>query len=179
MSRSVFLASLATVAQSALLRMLSDVSGSQTPLMNNDSHNNKQPRSAHKCVLNASTESIDIRPSRDKEAPPARCSTTQKQLLAGLAPANILNGSLIAVMIPFFPVEAAPRGVLQTIKVLLCCFAIGQMLLGPLVGRPAAALSVTACFRTWLVEATGMAVVTTCGYIIASSQFPNRVNTAV
>ena len=185
---------------------------SQTPLLANGVPNNKRsPNGKCKCILDISSDSTEKQPNRDEAAPPAAFSTTQKQLLAGLALANILNGSLIAVMIPFFPVEAASRGVPQTtISALFSCFAIGQMLLSPLVGRLApvfgvtrlynigislAGLStivfgslhhiqdtdlfVTACFLARLVEAAGMAAVTTCGYTIAGSQFPGRVNTAV
>ena len=173
--------------------------------------NGKQPRDKYNYILNVSNRARDDTPLLGEQTPPASFTTTQKQLLAGLALANILNGSLVAVMIPFFPVEAAARGVPQTtISALFSCFAVGQMLLSPVVGRLAPVVGVTrlynigisvaglstlvfgslyhigdtdlfvaACFLTRLVESAGMAAVTTCGYTIAGSQFPGRVNTAV
>ncbi|KAF0289000.1 MFS-type transporter SLC18B1 [Amphibalanus amphitrite] len=173
--------------------------------------NGTQSKEKYNYILNMSSTSREDVPLRSEETPPASFTTTQKQLLAGLALANILNGSLVAVMIPFFPVEAASRGVPQTtISALFSCFAIGQMVLSPVIGRLAPVLGVTrlynigisvaglstlvfgslyhitdtdlfvaACFLTRLVESAGMAAVTTCGYTIAGSQFPGRVNTAV
>ena len=181
----------------------------KTPLISNGL-DDKQSKNRYKYILDGLSASTEEQP-RIAAASPAAFSTAQKQLLAGLALANILNGSLIAVMIPFFPVEAASRGVPQTtISALFSCFAIGQMLLSPLVGRLAPVFGVTrlynigiivaglstivfgslhhikdtqmfvaACFLTRLVEAAGMSAVTTCGYTIAGSQFPGRVNTAV
>ncbi|XP_043211042.1 MFS-type transporter SLC18B1-like [Amphibalanus amphitrite] len=96
-------------------------------------------------------ESRDDMVLHQEEAPPGSFTATQKKLLAGLALANMLNGSLVAIMIPFFPVEATSRGVPQTtISALFSCFAIGQMVLSPVVGRLAPVLGVTRLYNIGL-----------------------------
>ncbi|XP_043190467.1 MFS-type transporter SLC18B1-like [Amphibalanus amphitrite] len=83
-----------------------------------------------------------------------RFSTTQRKLLACLSLVTLLNGSLIAVMIPFFPVEAASRGVSQTvISGVFSCFAIVKMMLNPLVGRLAPKIGVSRLYNIGLALA--------------------------
>ncbi|XP_037094337.1 MFS-type transporter SLC18B1-like [Pollicipes pollicipes] len=138
-------------------------------------------------------------------------TSAQKKLLASLLIVRMLNGSLIAVMIPFFPVEAASRGVSQTvISSLFSVFAVAKMIMSPFIGRLAPVVGITrlynfgiaaagvstvifgtlnyiadtstfvaACFLVRLVEAAGSAAIAVCGYTIAGSQFPGKVNRVV
>ncbi|XP_043213496.1 MFS-type transporter SLC18B1-like [Amphibalanus amphitrite] len=85
---------------------------------------------------------------------PAKSSPRQRRLLAGLAVVCVLSGSLIAVMVPFFPSEAASRGVSQTtISGVFSCFALTQMLLYPLVAPLALRLGVTRLYNIGIATA--------------------------
>ncbi|XP_037093927.1 MFS-type transporter SLC18B1-like [Pollicipes pollicipes] len=102
-----------------------------------------------------------------------RMTTAQKKLLACLVMVRILNGSLVAIMIPFFPVEAASRGVSQTvISSLFTAFALAKMIMSPFIGRLAPLLGIK-----WLynfgVAASGLATIVfgTLNYIADTSAF--------
>ncbi|KAF0297046.1 MFS-type transporter SLC18B1 [Amphibalanus amphitrite] len=83
-----------------------------------------------------------------------RLFSHRRRLLAGLAVVSVLSGSLIAVMVPFFPSEAASRGVSQTtISGVFSCFALTQMLLYPLVGPLALRLGVTRLYNIGIATA--------------------------
>lgn len=63
-------------------------------------------------------------------------STQQKLFLFGLGGVNLFTGCVLAVMIPFFPLEAAIRGVSSTVVgAVFSCFALTQLLAYPFMGR--------------------------------------------
>ena len=81
-------------------------------------------------------------------------STRQRHLLVGMTVVSVLNGSLMAVMIPFFPVEAARRGVSQTvISGVFSCFALTQVALYPLVGPLSLRVGVTRLYNAGIATA--------------------------
>ena len=56
----------------------------------------------------------------------------QKKMVAVLALVSFLNGSMNAVLLPFFPVEVASRGISQTtISTVFSSFAITKMMISP------------------------------------------------
>ncbi|XP_043199113.1 MFS-type transporter SLC18B1-like [Amphibalanus amphitrite] len=88
------------------------------------------------------------------ESPSSRYTPRQKRLLAGLAVVSMLNGSLMAVMAPFFPAEAARRGVPQTaISGVYSCFALTQVVLYPLVGSLSLRVGVTRLYNAGMATA--------------------------
>ena len=96
---------------------------------------------------------------------------SQKKLLVGLVLVSLLNGSLTAVMIPFFPVEASSRGIPQvTISAVFSCFAMAQMLLSPVVGRVAPAIGVTRLYNIGIATAGVTTVVFGTLYHIADTR---------
>ncbi|XP_043224407.1 MFS-type transporter SLC18B1-like [Amphibalanus amphitrite] len=81
-------------------------------------------------------------------------STRQRRLLVGMNVVSVLNGSLMALMIPFFPVEASRRGVSQTaISGVFSCFALTQVVLYPLVGPLALRFGVTRLYNAGIAVA--------------------------
>ncbi|XP_043204703.1 MFS-type transporter SLC18B1-like [Amphibalanus amphitrite] len=65
-----------------------------------------------------------------------------------------MDGSLIAIMIPFFPVEAASRGVSQAaISGVFSCYAVAKMMLSPLVGRLAPKIGISRLYNIGLALA--------------------------
>ena len=89
-------------------------------------------------------------PSASKD----RLSSRQRKVLFCLSLVTILNGSLTAVMMPFFPVEAASRGVSQTvISGVFSCFAVAKILFSSVVGRLAPAVGVTRLYNIGLALA--------------------------
>ena len=81
-------------------------------------------------------------------------SSLQRRLLVGLTIVSVLNGSLMAVMIPFFPVEAARRGVSQAlISGVFSCFALAQVAVYPLVGPLALRVGVTRLYNAGIATA--------------------------
>ncbi|XP_037088472.1 MFS-type transporter SLC18B1-like [Pollicipes pollicipes] len=63
-------------------------------------------------------------------------SREQKVLLACLCSGSLMGGCLVALMIPFFPLEARERGVSQTVTgAVFSCFALTQLVVYPLTGR--------------------------------------------
>ena len=94
-------------------------------------------------------EKTDPKPSHK-----ASFSTHQKKLLVSLTLVALLDGSLMAVMIPFFPVEAASRGVSQTvISGVFSCFAVAKMMFNYLVGRLAPVVGVARLYNYGLALA--------------------------
>ena len=78
----------------------------------------------------------------------------QRGLLIGLTVVSFLDGSLTAIMVPFFPVEAARRGVSQTvISGVFSCFALTQVLLYPLVAPLALRFGVTRLYNAGIATA--------------------------
>ncbi|KAF0298241.1 MFS-type transporter SLC18B1 [Amphibalanus amphitrite] len=66
----------------------------------------------------------------------------------------VMDGSLIAIMIPFFPVEAASRGVSQAaISGVFSCYAVAKMMLSPLVGRLAPKIGISRLYNIGLALA--------------------------
>ncbi|KAF0294677.1 MFS-type transporter SLC18B1 [Amphibalanus amphitrite] len=87
-------------------------------------------------------------PLADRAAQPAPLSRHQIRLLLGLAAISFLNGSMSGVVMLFFPVEAARRGVsLTAISGAFSSAALGQVLLYPLVGPLALRVGVTRLFN--------------------------------
>ena len=96
---------------------------------------------------------------------------SQKKLLLGLVLMSLLNGSLGAVMIPFFPVEAASRGVSQvTISAVFSCFALAQMVVSPVVGRVAPVVGVTRLYNAGIATAGVTTVVFGALYHISDTR---------
>ncbi|KAF0290074.1 MFS-type transporter SLC18B1 [Amphibalanus amphitrite] len=86
--------------------------------------------------------------------PPAPLSREQRLLLACLCAGSLLGGCLVALMIPFFPVEAARRGVSETVTgAVFSCFAATQLLTYPAVGRAVPLLGVTRSYSAGLLLA--------------------------
>ncbi|XP_043213608.1 uncharacterized protein LOC122377555 [Amphibalanus amphitrite] len=84
----------------------------------------------------------------DRAAQPTPLSRHQIRLLLGLAAISFLNGSMSGVVMLFFPVEAARRGVsLTAISGAFSSAALGQVLLYPLVGPLALRVGVTRLFN--------------------------------
>ena len=97
----------------------------------------------------SSTSETPLLPPTSEKYPPS-----QRRLLIGLSVVSVLSGSLIAVMVPFFPAEAARRGVSQTvISGVFSCFALTQVLLYPLVGPLAVRVGVTRLYNIGIVTA--------------------------
>ena len=83
-----------------------------------------------------------------------RYSPHQRRLLLGLAVVSMLNGSVMAVMEPFFPAEAARRGVSQTlISGVFSCFALTQLVLYPLVAPLSLRVGVTRLYNVGIATA--------------------------
>ena len=101
----------------------------------------------------------------DKDKPSADGLTAassrsrHRRLLVALAVVNALNGCLMAATPPFWPVEAARRGVSQTlISGAFTGFALTQVAVYPLIGRLAPRLGVTRVFNAG-VAVTGLITV--------------------
>ncbi|XP_037089757.1 MFS-type transporter SLC18B1-like [Pollicipes pollicipes] len=76
-------------------------------------------------------------------------------------------------MVPFFPVEAASRGVSQTlISAVFSCFAVAQMIASPLVGRLGPVVGVTRLYNIGIATA-GLTTITfgTLNYIHGKNAF--------
>ncbi|XP_037093928.1 MFS-type transporter SLC18B1-like [Pollicipes pollicipes] len=100
-------------------------------------------------------------------------TSVQKKLLASLAVVRMLNGSLIAVMIPFFPVEAASRGVSQTvISGLFSCFSVARMATNPFIGRLVLLVGLSRLYNLGLATAGLTTIIFgTLNYIADTSTF--------
>ena len=98
-------------------------------------------------------------------------TSRQTKLLVGMVSVTLLNGSLMAVMLPFFPVEAASRDVSQTtISAVFSCSAMAQMVLSPIVGRVAPAIGITRLYNIGIATAGVTTIVFGTLYHIGNTQ---------
>ena len=106
----------------------------------------------YQSVIIQNGSAVNAELSEQDTEPPSTHKTNfspyQRKLLFSLALVALCNGSLIAVMIPFFPVEAASRGVSQmVISGVFSCYALAKVLINPLVGRLAPVVGVTRLYN--------------------------------
>ncbi|KAF0291113.1 MFS-type transporter SLC18B1 [Amphibalanus amphitrite] len=106
--------------------------------------------------------------------PAAPLTRRERRLLGCLALVGLLSGSLLVVMIPFFPVEAAARGLSQT-----TITGVTTVVFGALRHIVDPRLFAAACLAVRLVEAAGTAAVSGCALTIIASQFPTRTSRAI
>ena len=100
------------------------------------------------------TAGEDREDSSSPEDAPAPFSRDQKVLLFCLCTGSLMGGCLIALMIPFFPVEAARRGVSETVTgAVFSCFAATQLAAYPVAGRVVPRLGVTRSYSAGLLLA--------------------------
>ena len=105
-------------------------------------------------TINSSAPLSAPPPSSPETTPSGKSSARQRRLLVGLTVVSVLSGSLIAVMVPFFPAEAASRGVSQTvISGVFSCFALTQVVLYPLVGPLSLRVGVTRLYNIGIATA--------------------------
>ena len=102
----------------------------------------------------ACEEQGDVISSPVSEVATAPFSREQKTLLLCLCSGSLMGGCLIALMVPFFPVEAARRGVSETMTgAVFSCFAATQLAAYPLVGRLVPRIGVTRSYSVGLLLA--------------------------
>ena len=92
--------------------------------------------------------------SSASEDAPAPFTREQKMLLLCLCTGSLMGGCLVALMVPFFPVEAARRGVSETeTGAVFSCFAVSQLASYPVAGRLVPRLGVTRSYSAGLLLA--------------------------
>ncbi|XP_037074450.1 MFS-type transporter SLC18B1-like [Pollicipes pollicipes] len=101
-----------------------------------------------------SSDSLASCPAGKNDTKLPAFSWPQKKQLALLALVTVLNGSLAALMFPFFPAEASSRGLPQTlISGVFSCFALTQLIACPLVGRLTPVVGVSRVFSMGIATA--------------------------